>query len=380
MLGVIAVATVLRPSVVTVGPVLPDLQRDVGLGAVAAASLTALPVVCFGVGAFAGPALARRLGLDTGLTAAMALLVVGALVRVLGGPLVLFAGTVAVGAAIAVGNVLLPALVRRDFPQRVGLVTAVYTSALAVASALAALLAVPLAEGTGAGWRAPLAVWGLAGLPALLLWLPHLRAAPPPGDGVAVAPARPRPLLANGTVRGLTAFMGLQSVGFYTLVAWLPSILQDHGLAASTSGALLSLATVLGIPAALVLPLLAGRVRQQSGLAVLTTGLTAAGWAGLLLAPSAAPLLWALLLGAGTGSTFPLALVLIGLRSGDPTVTPQLSAVVQGSGYLIAATGPLLVGLLHDVSGGWSLPLGALLVGAVAQAGSGWLAGRPRSV
>ena len=378
----LAVASVLRPSVVTVGPVLPELQQQLGLSAAAAALLTALPVVCFGLGAFPGPALSRQLSLDLGLTAALALLIAGGLVRVLDGPAPLFAGTVAVGVGAALGNVLLPALVRRDFPARLGPVTGLYTSTLAIFAALAALLAVPLAARSGAGWRAPLATWAILGLVALALWTPHLllgglraRAAyAAQVEGPALG------LLRNRTALGLTGFMGLQSLNFYTMVAWLPSLLQYHGTSPPISGALLSLATFIGIPAGLILPVLAGGMRQQRALAVTATALTAAGWAGLLVAPGAAPLLWTVLLGAGTGSTFPLALVLIGLRSGHPELTPQLSAAVQGAGYLVAATGPLLVGLLHQWSNGWTLPVLLLLLVGAMQAVSGWAAGRANPI
>jgi CP family cyanate transporter-like MFS transporter len=379
VLGVLVVATALRPLVVTVGPVLPDLQADLGLGAVPAALLTALPVACFGLGAFAGPALARRIGLDSGLTAALALMVLGATVRVLGGPELLFSGTIVVGAAIAVANVLLPALVRRDFPRRVGLVTGLYTSTLSVTATLAALLAVPLADRSGAGWRGPFTFWAAAAAIALLAWLGHRRTVTVLDPLTTQPPSGALGLLRNSTARGLTVFMGLQSIGFYTLAAWLPSLLQDNGLSPAASGALLSVATVIGIPAGLLLPLLAGRMRRQSGLTVVTSVVTAAGWAGLLLAPGAA-VLWVILLGIGTGSSFPLALVLIGLRSRDASVTPQLSAVVQGVGYLIAATGPLLVGVLHDVTGGWALPLYALLALTVGQGITGWSAGRDRLI
>jgi CP family cyanate transporter-like MFS transporter len=292
----------------------------------------------------------------------------------------LFTGTVLVGAAIAVGNVLLPALVRRDFPARIGVVTGVYTSTVAITSTLAALVAVPLADATGAGWRAPFLAWGVAGAAALLVWLVVLRTS---GQKPHASTADPPPalgLLRSPIALGLTAFMGLQSIGFYVLVAWLPSLLQDSGLTPAAAGALLSLATVLGIPAGLVAPILAGRAAQQSMLAVGSSAITVAGWVGLLLAPDVVPAVWAVLLGVGTGSSFPIALVLIGLRSGNPATTPQLSAVVQGVGYLIAATGPLLVGLLHDTSGGWTVPLWTLIVLTVAQGVSGWVAGRARTV
>ena len=380
LIGVVAIATVLRPLVVTVGPVLPDLQADLGLSAAAAALLTALPVACFGVGAFLGPALSRRAGVDAGLSLAVLALVIGAVVRAIGGVSLLFLGTVIIGASIAVANVLLPALVRRDFPERVGLVTGVYTSALAITATLAAGLAVPLADSAGSDWRLPFLVWAGAAAVALVPWFIRLRRSPAHDQAAAADTASPWGLVRNPAARGLTLFMGLQSIGYYVALAWLPSLLQDSGVTPVGSGALLSLVTVLGIPAGLILPILAGRMHQQRALAVGATAFTLLGWTGLLVAPSVAPVLWALLLGIGTGSTFPLALVLIGLRSSSAAVTPSLSALVQGIGYLIAATGPLVIGLLHDASAGWTLPLCVLIAITVAQAVSGWSAGRARSV
>lgn len=378
-LAVLAMASVLRPSVVVVGPILPSLQRDLGLGSTSAALLTTLPVIFFGLGAFAGPWLANRIGVDRGLSAALLLLIAGAAVRIVGGPVLLFVGTAAVGAGIAVGNVLLPALVRRDYARHIGPVTGIYTSTLALSSAIAAATAVPLA-GTGhGGWRVPLTVWCLAAAVALALWAPH-QWAHRHHHLESTNPPKTRGLLRNPAVRALTAFMGLQSIGFYSMVTWLPSLLQDSGTSPTAAGTLLSIGTVLGIPAALAVPPLAARMRHQRGIALATTALTAAGWAGLLIAPSTLTVVWVVLLGAGTGATFPTALLLIGLRSSDPAVTPGLSATVQGFGYLIAAGGPLLVGVLHGASGNWKVPLVLLLGLNVLQACAGWSAGRSEQI
>lgn len=378
-LAVLAMASVLRPSVVVIGPILPSLQRNLGLGSTSAALLTTLPVIFFGIGAFAGPWLASRIGVDRGLTAALLLLLAGAAVRIVGGSVLLFLGTAAVGAGIAVGNVLLPALVRRDYARHIGLVTGIYTSTLALSSAIAAATAVPLAGSGHGGWRVPLTVWCLAAAVALLLWAPHQWAQRHRALARSDTP-KTRGLLRNPAVRSLTAFMGLQSIGFYAMVTWLPSLLQDSGTSPTGAGTLLSIGTVLGIPAALAVPPLAARMSHQRGIAVATTVLTAAGWAGLLIAPSTMTVVWVVLLGAGTGATFPTALLLIGLRSSDPAVTPGLSATVQGFGYLIAAGGPLLVGVLHGASGNWKVPLVLLLVLNVLQACAGWSAGRSERI
>lgn len=378
LLGVLAIATVLRPSVVVIGPVLPPLQDDLGLGSTAAALLTTLPVLCFGLGAFAGPWLVRRLGVDAGISVAVVLLVAGTFVRVLGGSALLFVGTAVAGGAIAIGNVLLPALVRRDFADRIGPVTGLYTSTLAMSSGLAALTAVPLAGLWSAGWRIPLGFWCLLAAAALFAWAPHQWRHRTRAVVTSTLPTHHSGLrlLRHPTARSLTAYMGLQSIGFYAMVTWLPSILQDGGTDPRTAGALLSLAAVLGIPASLLVPIIATRMRDQRAVAIGTSVLPLVAWAGLLLAPNVDPLIWVVPLGIGTGATFPIALLLISLRSKDPTVTPQLSSIVQGVGYLLAAAGPFMVGVLHGVTGDWQAAL-LLLVGLnVLQLAAAWSAGR----
>jgi CP family cyanate transporter-like MFS transporter len=213
VVGVVAVAEVLRPPIAGVGPVLGEVQQDLGLSAATVSALTALPVLCFGAGAFAGPALARRLGVDRALAAVLAALAAGLLIRVAEGAAVLVLGTALAGAAIAVANVLLPAVVKQDFPRRVGLMTGLYTATLSGFAALAALTAVPLSQWTAIGWRGSLLAWGGVAVLALLLWLPQLRrrASRPPA---LAAPHPARRLLLNTQALALSVFMGLQSLTF----------------------------------------------------------------------------------------------------------------------------------------------------------------------
>jgi CP family cyanate transporter-like MFS transporter len=375
VVGVVAVAAVLRPPIAGVGPVLGDVQRDLGLSAATVSALTALPVLCFGAGAFAGPALARRLGMDRALAAVLFALAGGLLFRVAAGPAVLVAGTAVAGGAIAVANVLLPSVVKQDFPRRVGLMTGAYTATLSGFAALAALTAVPLAGWTASGWRGSLLSWGGLAVLALLLWLPQLRSRGSRPAALA-APHLARRLLRNRQALALTLFMGLQSLCFYSVLTWLPSLLVDAGWSAAGAGALLSVATVIGIPAGLVLPPLAARSDDQRWLCVAVSAVIAAGLLGLLLMPTAATLLWVVLLGLGLGAAFPLALLLIVLRSSGPAVTGQLSAMVQGLGYLLAATGPFLVGVVYEATGSWSPSLVLLLGCVLVQAAAGWVAGR----
>ena len=374
--GVVAVSFVLRPPLAGVGPILDDVSDAVGLSTTSASLLTALPVLCFGLGAFAGPALARRLGMDGAVAAVLLLLTVGLAFRVTGGAGPLFAGTVAAGAAIAVGNVLLPAVVKADFPERVGAMTGVYTATLSGAAALAALIAVPLLDWTG-GWEGSLGVWAVVAAVAALAWLPQVAGrARRLRDETARPPAGP--LLRSPIAWALTAFFGLQSLGFYAVLTWLPTLLQDAGYSDGAAGALLSLATVIGIPAALVMPAIAGRVADQRVFAVTVSALIVGGLVGLLVAPATVTVVWMVLLGLGIGAAFPLALLMVVLRSSTPVVTGQLSAMTQGVGYLLAALGPFVVGALNDATDSWRPPVLLLIATAALQGAAGWVAGRDR--
>ncbi len=372
--AVLLLAANLRPAVASVGPVLADLRADLGLSGTAAAVLSALPVLCFGLASALAPGAARRLGPDGALVAVLALTAGGLLLRLLPSTGALFGGTLLAGAAIAVGNVLLPALVKREFPERLGLVTGVYTSVVSLSAAAAAAATVPLARAVGGGWRAGLGLWAVPALVALAVWVPLAVArhdpALPPRAGVSGS------LLSDPLAWAVTAFMGLQSLGFYAMLAWLPTVLREQGLDATTAGGLLGLLATVGTPLGLVLPTLLVRARDQRAWVVAVTAVTAAGLLGLTVAPGALPLLWAVLIGLGQGAAFPLALTLVVLRSADGEQAARLSAMSQGFGYTLAALGPLLLGAVRDAAGSWTLPL-ALLVGVlVPQLFAGLAAGR----
>ena len=254
---------------------------------------------------------------------------------------------------------LLPALIKRDFPTRTGALTGAYVTSLTVAASVAAGVSVPIAA-SFEGWRAGLGVWSLLALLTLLIWIPQLRnrTAPPP----EASPGSIRTLLHDPLAWQVTAFFGLQSLEFYAVVSWLPTIYRDAGFSAVDAGFLLSFATIIGAPAALIVPSLAVRAHDQR-LHVGAIGVTtAAGLAGLLVAPAAAPWLWAALIGLGLGASFPLVLTLLVLRTRSSFETARLSAMAQSIGYLIAAMGPFAVGALHDLSGGWSASVALLLV------------------
>ncbi len=376
----ILLAANLRPAAAAVGPLLDRIKSDTGLSATGAGVLTTLPVLCFGALAPLAPALTKRLGERT--TSALALLVVliGTLVRLVPGLAFLFLGTALAGAAIAVGNVLLPVLVRGNFPERVGLLTGMYTTALIGSAALAAGVTVPVADAFGGGWRPGLAIWAVPAAVALAIWAPQLarRRVTRPDPGAPVV--NMRALLRDPVAWAVTLFFAIQSAGFYSTLAWLPSVFHSHRESTSYAGFLLSLSLLVGLIPALTVPSLSARARHQRGFVLVIMTLIAAGWLGVLLAPTSAPYLWVVLLGIGQNAAFPLALTLIVLRGGPVASTAALSTMVQTIGYLLAAGGPLAIGVVHDISGSWTPALIVLLALLVPQTIIGLEAARNRTV
>jgi CP family cyanate transporter-like MFS transporter len=378
----VAVAANLRPAAAAVGPVVDQIRASLGLSSTAASALLALPLVCFGAAALLAPPLAARLGHSRSIGVALVLLAAGLLLRVTGGVAELFAGTLLAGAAIAIVNVMLPVVVKGRFAGRTGYATAVYMASLTGVAALAAALTVPIEHALGGGWQTALGVWALPAGLALIAWAPQLRDPAPSRSDTGAPPAnRPavpaRALLRDPVARQLVVFFGLQAASFYAILSWLPTIFQADGLSATTAGFLLGVSMFMGLPAALMVPGLATRASDQRFFPVGLCALTAIGFVGLIVAPTSVPLLWAALIGLGQGAAFPLAMTMIVLRSGAVAVTTALSTLVQGSGYLIAACGPLLVGAIHDLTGSWSIALGVLACLLIPQALSGAVAGRP---
>lgn len=378
--GMVLLACNLRPAAAGVGPLLGRIQADNGLSGFAAGALATLPVLCFGALAPLAPALTRRLGERTTVPVALALLLLGLIVRLVPGVGFLYIGTALAGAAIAVGNVLLPVLVRGNFPDRVGLLTGMYTTALVGFAALAAGVSVPVANAFGGGWRPGLAIWAIPCAIALGVWAPQLRrrqrAAGPARDQVAGA----RALLRDRVAWSVTLFFAVQSAGFYATLAWLPSVFHSHGMSTTKSGLLLSLSLVVGLIPALTLPSLAARSHDQRPFMVAVIAFIAVGWLGVILAPTTVPYLWVVVLGLGQNAAFPLALTLIVLRGGTMSSTAGLSTLVQTVGYLVAALGPLAIGAVHDLTGSWTPALLVLLALLVPQLAVGLAAARNRTV
>lgn len=371
----------LRPAVVSISPVLGEIRADLGLSATAAGVLTTLPVLCFGLLAPLAPVLARRWGLERALFVSLVVLCVGFALRLVPETWGLFAGTVVAGCAIGLGNVLLPALIKRDFADRIGLMTGLYSMALSGGAALAAGLTLPVATAAGLDWRGALATWGVLAVLGVLVWVPRALRPDPAGAtafgagaGVARSAVWRSPL-----AWAVTVVMGMQSLSFYAVNAWLPEIMVALGRTPEAGGWLLALCNLAGILGSFVTPVLAGRMRRQRGIGIVLVVLVGSGLLGLALAPGAAAL-WVVLVGLGQGGGISLALTLMALRARDAAHTSELSGMAQSAGYLLAATGPLGLGLAHDVTGAWTLPLLLLVAAAAVQGVAVWFAGRDAHV
>jgi CP family cyanate transporter-like MFS transporter len=373
--AIVFTALNLRTAVASVPPLLDELRDDVPLSAAGAGLLTTLPVVCMAVGSPVAPRLARRIGTERTLAALALTIAAGVVLRLVPGVAALFAGTIVAGLGIALGNVLVPSLIKRDFPDRVGLMTGGYTMAISASGALAAAFTVPAENAIGHGWRPALAIWAIPALVAAAVWIPwSVRARP--AVGAVTLPN----LWRNRLAWQVTAFMGLQSLLFYSCLSWLPALLRSEGIDREAAGALLSVMLLTAIPTCLLVPVLASRSRDQRPAIAITIAVYAAGLAGLLVAPDAAPLAWATLLGFAQGSMLALIFLMFGLRASDQEHAAELSSMAQTVGYALAAAGPLLIGVLRDATGGWSAPLALLLAVLVPLLVAGMAAGRARQV
>jgi MFS transporter, CP family, cyanate transporter len=385
--GLVLIALNLRIGVASVGPVLSSIRDDLGLSAPLASLLTTIPVVAFGAFAFLAPALTRRLGMYRLLGLALAALAAGIALRLQPSLVSLFAGTVIIGGAIAIASVVMPAVIKRDFPHRVGPWMGLYSTMLFLSAAVADGLTVPLVSLVGGRWRPALALWAIPAVAAFLVWIPQLLRAPGgpgPAPAAADAPAAGEPsfraLLTDPVALALTAYMAVQCTGYYVTLTWLPTILQDHGMAPHTAGWMLSYSAFPGIAAALVSPALARRIRPTWVPIAVSVILYGAAYAGLAEAPLHATYLWMTLLGLGQGASISLALSYIAWRSPDARHTAHVATMAQGFGYLLASLGPIGIGAIHAASGSWTVPLIVLAALLVLQLIAGSLASRERHV
>ncbi|MEV7286023.1 CynX/NimT family MFS transporter [Streptomyces sp. NPDC093252] len=436
VVGIVLAAVNLRPAITSLGALLEDVRDGLGMSGSVAGLLTSVPPLCFAVFGVMAPRLARRFGPAAVVCAGMAAITAGLLIRpYAGGTAGFLAASALALMGIAVSNVLMPVIVKRWFPDRVGPMTGLYSMALAFGTSIAAAVTVPVAGALG-GWQPGLAVWAAVAAVAVLPWIPFVRkpGAPSetgprastgtraqgpartntqgpvgtdtrgtaetatgrsPGTGTQEPmrttpqgpdgrPAREEPpvrlwITRSRTAWALAVFFGLQATAAYITMGWMAQIFRDAGVSADTAGLLLAVTMVMGVPLAFVIPRLATRLPHQGPIVLVLGACGLAGYAGLYFAPAGGAWAWAVLLGI-SNCAFPLALTMVGMRARTGTGVAQLSAFAQSTGYLISIPGPLLVGVLYQHSGGWGVPIALMAALMIPQILVGLLAGRARTV
>lgn len=377
-LSVVFITIMLRPAVSGVGPILGDIATDLTLNATQTSLLASMPVLCFGVGAFASPWLSKRFGLSRSLTIVLLLLTLGIALRPWFGFNVLLALSLLVTLGIAVSNVLFPALIRVEFPNSIARMTALYTTLLAIFASAAATLAVPLSGALG-GWKGSIFFWALPGVLAIFAWLMTTKQAAVVEQGVVALTTGDKHVWLHPITWSLVGFFGLQSMNFYCVLNWLPAILESKGFTQAEAGGLLGLVTVVGVPFGMLMTANLKRFKSTSLLALVISLVTAAGL-GLLQGSGATAVLGGVIAGLGLACTFPLSLALIAMKAHSEQQTTLLSTIAQGVGYLIAAVGTFILGLSFGLTESWTWGIGFLAVSAVVQAVIGLYAGSNRSL
>ena len=374
ILGVIFISFNLRAPITAVGSLVGWIQTDYNLSSGMAGFITTLPLLAFAAASPFVSRVALKLGTGRMVLGGLLLIMAGTVVRSYTGVTGLYLGTTVLGIGIAIGNVLIPGIIKMKFSDCVGRMTSIYTSSMCIFAAVGAGISVPLAERLQLGWSHALAVWSLLALLTALLWLPQCRGSQIETKAKAVVGSHS--VWKSVTAWWVTLFMGIQSLLFYSLVAWLPTILVSRGMTETFAGTMASVFQLTAIPATLLIPALCDRFASQQGLALATCTVYCGGMVLLLLGQDTGVLTMAtLLLALGMGGSISLAIAFLSLRSSDAATAAQLSGMSQSAGYLLAAVGPMLVGMVYDLVGNWFVPIIILLVLIGLLAICGWKAG-----
>lgn len=366
ILGIIIIAANLRAPLTSVGPLVSLIRDDVHISNTLAGLLTTVPLLTFALLSPLVPKLGRKHGVEFLILIALIFLTVGIGVRSLSGAVNLYMGTAILGFAIAVCNVLLPSLIKRNFPDKIGSMTGIFAISMSLSGAVASGISVPLAANAGLKWQGSLGIWGILSFISILCWLPqmrnHTKQTTPTGQQHAGNDVN---VWRSPLAWQVTLFMGTQSMIFYVLIAWLPEILQQQGIDLNQSGWYLSIMQLALLPFTFIVPVIAGRMSNQRSLVVITTILLLTGTLGMLYGSSNIILLWIIILGIGGGFAFSLSMMFFGLRTHNAHQAAELSGMAQSVGYLLAAIGPAFIGYLHDATNSWNLPLFILLGASV---------------
>jgi MFS transporter, CP family, cyanate transporter len=379
--GIVLVAFNLRPTITSLGPLIGTIQNDVGLAHWSAGLLMSLPLIVFAIMSPLVPKIAARISNEMTLLAGLIILLIGIGIRSVPQALFLFVGTFLIGVGIAIGNVLLPAICKDKFPDKFGLMTSVYSTSMGLIASLASGVSVPLAVDMNLGWQGSLLVWGIPVLAAILVWAILVKRNQGNRKENGRIQSGSTGVWRSPLAWQVAAFMGFQSFLFYVTISWLPEILHSHGMSMEKAGWMLSIMQLIGLPASFFIPVIAGRFRSQVWIGFMLSLCSLIGYAVLWLGSSPA-LIYAsiFLIGIALGGSFPLALSYIGLRARSAHQAAELSGMAQSTGYILAAIGPSLIGILYDATQLWSMPLITLILISVLVMVFSMISGRNRFV
>lgn len=376
LIGLVLFAANLRAPLTSVGALIPIIRDDLGVSNAIVGTITTVPLIAFALISPFAPKIANKFGMERTIFLSMLILAIGIILRSMTGVVTLFAGTTLIGIGIAFGNVLIPGLIKMSFPLKIGLITAFYAVSMNLFAALASGLSVPISSIGNLGWQGALGAWVILVLIAIIIWLPQLKSQADLPKFDTDKTIKKTNMWKSKTAWYVTIFMGLQSLMFYTLLTWLPEILQLNGYSSSGAGWMLSIMQFGVIPMNFIVPILAGKLLNQKKLGILVGSLFALGILGLIQGHAIVIVISVILIGIACGSAFSLSMMFFTLRTKDGYQASELSGMAQSMGYLLAATGPTLFGGLHDLTNSWNVPLFVLLIfsGIILIAGA--LAGR----
>lgn len=377
LVGIIMIATTLRSPITAVGPLIETIRSDTGMSHTLAGLLTTFPLLAFALMSPIAPRMSRRWGMERALFVGVCAVTAGIILRFIPSLTALFGGTILLGLGIALSNVLLPSLIKRDFPLRTGVMTGIYSVSMNIFAAIASGISVPVAGHLHSGWRGSLVMWSILAVISLLVWLPQLRYR---HEAASVQVSGKSSIWSSKLAWQVTIVMGLQSFVFYSVVAWLPEILTQRGMSPSTAGWMLSLLQLFSVPVTFVVPILAARFKNQRLLVFFTFLCLMVGFLLLLTGVQALVPAAVIPIGMGTGAAFGLVTMFFVLRTRHSQQAAELSGMAQSVGYLLAAVGPLLFGLVHDMTGSWTAAILLLIAAGIIYMLAGWGAGNNRYV
>lgn len=378
--GILLIAFNLRPAITSVGPLMGTIRDDLQLANWNTGLITSLPLLAFAVMSPLAPKFGNRIGNERTLLLGLILLLAGICIRSIPYTPTLYIGTTFVGFGIAIGNVLLPGLIKEKYPNRIGLMTSLYSTSMVVFAAIASGLSFPLAYNTNLGWENALLTWAILAFAGILVWCLAMKTNPVRAEKTFFEPSATK-LLHSPLAWQVTLFMGLQSFLFYITISWLPEILHAGGISIAMAGWLLSYMQFISLPATFITPILAGRFPNQKSLIVIIGLCAISGYTGILITESMPFIVGSItLIGIALGASISLALALLSMRAANTRQAAELSGMAQSFGYFLAALGPMLIGLVYDFVHSWNIPLIILIGVSVVMIGAGIGAGRNKYV